>query len=405
MEYSCLIINLSENNQLAQDWQRRIGPHQFEMNVNYASSASEAEAMINSGSVITMVIFAEDFTKEIGQILRNYQAAVGCMSDFQMIVNDDPHPRLMAGVYDFGVEQFTTKERWPEDVAAMSRKAKKLIANTETTESKTYHLTQSIKTNDHQAIMRARDNMGNIGEHDYRAAYAVARASEAIGDYKTAIENFGMSNSMNDRFRPSSASYGESLMVTGQYDKALEVFKALEKSNPYDADRKAQIASLYIEKGDMKNAMRYVKDATGLDPKNEKLLEARATYYLSQGKVSEAFKILDQMSEVGAFFAAKLNELGIKLSQAGKGKSALALYNKAHRVVKGELKYKISLNAALACRRLKAYDLALKYLTRAEKEYGGTFDKSIKIRRALLKSKKKLRLAKLKRAQMGNKAS
>jgi hypothetical protein len=113
------------------------------------------------------------------------------------------------------------------------------------------------------------------------------------------------------------------------------------------------------------------------------VLEARAQVLLCTGKIGEAFKLMDDMSEVGPFFAAKMNELGIQLSQAGKGKSALALYQKAHKIVRPELRYKISLNAALACRRLKAWDLALKYLTRCQKEYGASFSKIDKIRESI----------------------
>lgn len=78
-----------------------------------------------------------------------------------------------------------------------------------------------------------------------------------------------------------------------------------------------------------------------------------------------------------------------KLSQAGKGKSALALYTKAHKVVRPELRYKISMNAALACYRLADFDAALAWLDRCEKEYGSAYEKLVKIRKAVLAAKKK----------------
>jgi hypothetical protein len=81
--------------------------------------------------------------------------------------------------------------------------------------------------------------------------------------------------------------------------------------------------------------------------------------------------------------------MGIKLSQANKGKSALALYQKAHTIVKKELRYKVSLNAALACYRLEDFATALKYLDRCEREYGGILDKAAKIRNACKASMKK----------------
>ena len=89
------------------------------------------------------------------------------------------------------------------------------------------------------------------------------------------------------------------------------------------------------------------------------------------------------MENVGPFFASKLNEIGVKLSQAGKGPSALALYQKAHKVVKPELRYKISLNAALACRRSEDFDKALTFVKRCREEYGQNFEKLEKIEKNL----------------------
>jgi tetratricopeptide (TPR) repeat protein len=97
--------------------------------------------------------------------------------------------------------------------------------------------------------------------------------------------------------------------------------------------------------------------------------------------------MMDSLSDAGPMFAAKLNEVGVKLSQAGKAKSALVLYQKAHKIVRNELKYKLSMNAALACHRLGDYDLALKFLARCQKEYGSSFPKLEKIRGAVTSAK------------------
>ena len=51
-------------------------------------------------------------------------------------------------------------------------------------------------------------------------------------------------------------------------------------------------------------------------------------------------------------------------------------------MVRKELRYKVSMNAALACYRLKDFKMALKYLVRTEKEYGRKLEKVDKIRKA-----------------------
>ena len=197
---------------------------------------------------------------------------------------------------------------------------------------------------------------------------------------------------MNKHFRPADSKLGENLMVIGKVDEAIDVFMKLEKTNTRDAGRKAQLASAFMEKGDFDKAKEYLAEAKRFNPDHPGIREAQAQMFLATGKAGEAFKMMDQLVEVGPFLAAKLNEMGIKLSQSGKGKSALALYQKAHRVVRKELKYKVSLNAALACYRLKQYKMSLKYLLRTEKEYGRKLEKVEKIRKAckvgLLKEKK-----------------
>lgn len=63
----------------------------------------------------------------------------------------------------------------------------------------------------------------------------------------------------------------------------------------------------------------------------------------------------------------------------------LSLYQKAHKIVRQDLKYKISLNAALACRRLGEFEMGLKYVARCAKEYGSMYPKLAKIKETLMK--------------------
>lgn len=385
-EWTCLLVDLTGSD-LADTWRAKTEGLDVAANISCVSSVEEAQMMLNSGSVLVQILFANDYSGDVQTLLRTFQSNIGCIAEFQAIVCDEPHPVFMAGAFEFGIEQFIASTTWPAEVAAVLRNAVALVGDPTTAEAKTVTLSRSIRSADQNAIQRAAKELGSLVEYDYRAAYAKGKAAEATGDYQSAVDAYSQSRDMNKMFRLSSASLGESLLVTGKVDEALAVFKSLEKTNPYDVERKANIAAAYVEKGDFEAAQRYVDAATKLAPNNSRVLEARAQVLLCTGKVGDAFKLMDDMSEVGPFFAAKLNELGIKLSQAGKGKSALALYQKAHKIVRPELRYKISLNAALACRRLKAWDMALKYVTRCAKEYGSNFPKLEKIRAALVQEK------------------
>ncbi len=386
MDWTCLLVDLTGGD-LAQTWQEKTAGQEFATSLSFVGSREEAEVMLNGGSVLVQIIFAKENSGDVQSLLRSFQANVGCIAEFQGIVCDEPSPVFMAGVFEFGIEQFIASTTWTKDVAAITRNAVTLMSDAQSAEAKTVALSRSIRSADQAAIKKAASAIGDMAEYDYRLAYAKGKAAEATGDYNGAAQAFGSARGMNKMFRPSAASLGETLLVTGKIDEALDVFKSLEKTNPYDVERKANLAAAYVEKGDFAMAQRYVDAAVKLAPSNSKVLEAKAQVLLCTGKVGDAFKLMDDMSEVGPFFAAKLNELGIQLSQAGKGKSALALYQKAHKIVRPELKYKISLNAALACRRLKAWDMALKYVSRCEKEFGGNFPKLQKIRESISAAK------------------
>jgi tetratricopeptide (TPR) repeat protein len=405
IERKCLLVDFGDGS-LADSWHERTELHNFGTIVSYTSSVEEAEVMLNSGIVLTLVIFTNEYNDNVERVLKSYKTNVGSICEFQAVVCDDPHPKLLASLFEFTIENFYRTEFWPSNAAAMSRFAIGKITDSDSAIAKTVQLTTSIRSGDQEKIKQAKTDLGDLAEFDYRAAYANGKASEATGDYQDAIDNYASASGMNTLFKGSAVSQSETLLLTGETDKALEILKKLEKQNPYDTNRKAIMATAYIEKGDIAQAAKYVKSAGKNAPKNSKVLEARAQVLLSTGRVAEAFKLIDQMSEVGPFFAAKLNELGIKLSKAGKSKSALAVYQKAHKVVRPELRHKISMNAALACRRLKAFDMALKYLARAEKEYGSKFDKLVKLRKSLLVQKRKVdkvkvarRKAKLKEAK------
>lgn len=382
MEMTCLIIDLNAGDAEAK-WNASPASKKALLEAKFAVNLQQAQALIKSELVSPMVILAADFSPEMKALLSEYQTAFGPMSDFQVIVNSDPSPQFMVSVFEFGVEQFVASETWVEDVSAVCRDVHTKMNDPESAEYRTMSLVIAIRNADAGQITEAQAGVAELASYDFRAAYANGKASEATGDYSAAIDNYKSATGMNKLFRPVSTRLGEACLITGRVDEAIEIFLKLERSNPRDIDRKASLASSFIEKGDFEMAQKYAAEAEKLDPNSSRVLEVKAQVMLCQGDFSSAFALLDKMSDVGPFFAAKLNDLGIKLSKSGKGKSALALYQKAHKVVRNELKYKITLNAVLACRRLGDFDMALKYVNRCAKEYGSLFPKLAKIKQAI----------------------
>lgn len=386
MDIKALLVDLTESD-LAETWQDKVATLGIPFEMACVRGHEAAIAEFSHATISPLVIFANDSSPQLIEILRTFQMALGPMSEFQLIVCSEPSPQFMATVFEFGVEQFAAQESWPESVAVICRTVQEKLSDESSAEFKTVQLATAIRSQDGDRIQAAKSALGDLASYDFRAAFASGRASEATGNYDDAIEAYRTAGGMNKMFRPTSTSLGEACLITGKVDEAIVIFQKLDRTNPRDIDRKANLASAFVEKGDLETAAKYAAEAEALQPNSSRVAEIKAQVLLCQGKVNDAFLLMDQMKGVGPFFAAKLNDLGIKLSQAGKGKSALALYQKAHKVVREDLKYKITLNAALACRRLQDYDMALKYVARCAKEYGSMFPKLAKIKDTLLKEK------------------
>lgn len=381
MTGSCLLVDVDGS--FADSWEEKTSDLEVEIGITYASLEGAPE-LLESGTIVSMVIFCDDSSKskEVAKVLDIFRSKVGPLAHFQSIVCTEPSPQFMTDVFEYGLENFMSVESWPEELGALLREVDSILKDPDTSESKIIAMSQSIAKGDQGGIAEAEAALGDAHEYDYLAAYSKASALQAIGKFSEAAEVFKNSGKMNKLFRPADSKLGENLMVIGKVDDAIKVFDKLERTNDSDAERKAMLASAFIEKGDYEKADEYMKQARDLNPEHPKIREAQAQLFLSTGKAGKAFKMMDQLEEVGPFLAAKLNEMGIRLSQAGKGKNALALYQKAHKVVRKELKYKVSMNAALACYRLKQFSMALKYLSRTEKEYGRKLEKVEKIRKA-----------------------
>ena len=352
----------------------------------FVSSYAEAKNILDTGKVLTMTAFADQATVDLEDLLKVYQTNVGVLTKFVCIVCDDPSPWFIAGMFEYGLDQFIARDKWLVNTQIVASRALALLADDTTTESRIFHLTRSIRAADQNAIKAYENAIGDLDRCDYRLAFAKGKACEATGEYRGAVEAYRHAAQMNPMFRPALSSLGETLLIICEVDEAMAGFKKLERSYPYNIDRKANMAVAHMEKGDFTTANEWVAAAEAISPKAPRVLEARAQFLLCTGQEDEAFKLMDNMSEVGPVFAAKMNEIGIRLSKDGNGKRALAIYQKAHKIVRPELRYKISLNAALACRRLEAWQLALKYVDRCEREYGSVSPKTAKFRSLIAKN-------------------
>lgn len=349
----------------------------------------EAKLHFESGVVSGLGLVTNEMNGDVSEVLQLFQQKTGCFPDHQMIFCDDPDPDLMMNVFEYGVEQFTDLNSWVAQFSDMVSNIAAALSDQSTTAYKCFMLNAAVKSANQNVIHEMEKDLSEDSDYDPVAAFSRGKALEAVGNYGEALKNFENAEGLNSLFRPAQSGVGEALLLSGEVDKAIEVFNKMEVSNASHGDRKLWLANAYTEKGDLEKANQYLSEAQGLKISSSKMLESKILILLASKKVGEAVKLMDQLTEIGPHLASKLNALGVSFSQAGKVKTALTVYKKAHKIVKKELRYKVSLNAALACHRGGHFDIALKYLSRCEKEYGSTFPKLEKIKRAVAAAKNK----------------
>lgn len=340
------------------------------------SRSSEDFALhMDSPELAALVVVAKEFTNEVDTAYRQYQQTIGCLPEFLALICDEPTPRFLVSVFEFGVENIIRRDQCAEKLKVFAKKVKTSLADESSTEHNALKLAVGMKTSNQTLISEAGNAMRAVAGEDYRAAYVAGRALEAQGVYGEAESAYRQACSINKMFRAGSTSLAETLMVTGRIDEAVTILEKLEKSNPRDISRKSSLVAAYTEQGQTEKAAKALSEAMAINPEHPKLIEAKVNVMLAEGKLAEAFNLIPKMENAGILFASRLNDMGIQLSKSGKAKHALALYNKAHKIVRTDLKYKLSMNCALACRRLGDFEMALKYLARCKKEFGRSYEK------------------------------
>ena len=385
VDWTCLLVDLAGLN-VAESLSSSVTGESFGMRLHCVQSAAAADMELQSGNVLLQLVFARQISEDLLRVLAAFQRQVGSLPDFQAIICDDPSPLLMAGVFEFGIDKFVATSYWPREVPIMARQALGLLADSLSSEARILAVSAAIRRGDFGAVKKAAELISESAPYDFRLAQTKGKAAEVVGDYGQAVEGYAAAAGANKMYRPAMTAVGEALLVVGRAPEALDVFRSLEATNPNDAERKAMMVSAYLELRDFNAAMSYLEEATSLLARHPRVVQAQIHTLIYSDRIGEAMPLLDQLSDVGAFFAAKLNEAGIRLSQNGQGRNALALYNKAHKIVCPELRYIISLNAALACRRLKDWQLALKYCIRCESEFGELFPRLAVVKQSVVEA-------------------
>ena len=321
---------------------------------------------------------------EVGPWLTTMQSATLALPFQLAVFAVSPSIRLMTDVFDAGCDRFLgSSGQMDREVLAFFRSVIGVFSDPNSVESHIMRLGDGIARGKQEAIVELSDALRGFVADDWRAAWAMAKGAEARGAFEEALELYSAAFQMNRLYTPAAAGATEIFLLMGEYQRAQNLLKHLERCSPGNFASRAALSCLFSEQKDFVQAQSWHDAAAKLAPGHSRVLEAEALILLGTGRVQEAIKLVDRLQGVGSFFAAKLNDVGIELSKAGDTKTAVLLYEKAHKVVRPEIKYKISMNAALACRKMRDWAAASQLVSRCEAEYGSIFPKLEKLKAAI----------------------
>ncbi|MBP9708206.1 MAG: hypothetical protein KBD78_11215 [Oligoflexales bacterium] len=349
-----------------------------------ASSVSDVITDLQSGQVLILIVFAKSYSEQLRQILETYETYLGAFCEHILVVNSSPAPAFAADLYEHGIENLCSEDEWMKYALDLASLIKSYLTDDNSSFLNVIKLMGAIANKNNEEIEALKISLADSAQYDFRVALAAGKGSQILGDTKGALAAFENGTNLNKRFRPVISNFAQSLLKDGQTDRALGLIEKLEKTNPDNVQRKTQLIKTYIEVKQYEKAEEKISEMRATRPSLQLIDELQADLYLKKGDIEKAMGVMGEMSNVGNDFAAILNEHGVRLAQEGKGKEALELYQKAHQIVRVDLKYKISLNAALACIRFKAFPTALKFIDRCEQEYGKKFPKSESIRKKIM---------------------
>lgn len=386
---ACIFVDL-ENQGAQFEWQKKTKAETLPFTVRFTTSPTSAMEILENDEVCTLVIFAEKATEDLEQILAAFQQNVGYLPEFQALVCEEPDPWFLARIFEYGIDRLISRSDWVCGATGFLEECSQLLADPKSPEAKTIRLSRSIRSGKEEEIDLALRDLQEVESYDYRAAYAKAVALESKNDLSGATESFRKATEMNRFARQAVVGYANTLLQGGDIDKARVVLEQLEKTNPRSPRIKAQLAIAFSDLGMKDKAAEYLKKAAAIaDGENRDLAYAKVKILFNEEKFEEAVNGIGFLEDLGQQEVSFLIRMGLRLGRKNNKELATLLYRKAHRAVLEDLKYRVSLHAALAAYQSKENDLALVYLDRAQSEVGAKIDELESIRTSIMHTQKK----------------
>lgn len=374
MTWICEVINL-----VAYDFRNDYYKGEFHkdegrsFDLHFAKDQQDYIAQFESGQIIGLAIVADEYSPGIEDVVKSFSKYYGPYLHQIAIICDDPDPQYIADLWDLGIENIFPKQTWEVELRSLCAKIALEIQHSSELYGKIRSLNLRIGKGESLGDFRLDDEAKITAQFDYRTSYTLGRLFEATGKHDKSAEFYAKTRDLNISFRPAQYNLIGAYKKTGNFSGMEKISESLYQTNPENATNTYKLGQAYLLNNKVDQAKGLLPKLEGKDKKLANMLNVEIL--IKSPDSEKVIEYLDSIDEISDECASLLNEQGIKLAQQGKAKDALALYERAHRLVREQTKYKVSYNAALACYRMKAFKHALQYINRCEEEFGKPFPK------------------------------
>ncbi len=357
----------------------------YKIPLNFALNEAEAKATLRAKQIISLVLLPSQTKEESYRIFHDFNEVVGPFSAFQLVLCEDQDMDLMKVCNEFGIDQFSTKNQIKDKMSSVIEEAISILSDATSAERKAFDLNRLvIQKADANNIKIATESMQEEAAYDFRAAFSAGKACQATGDQVNAEKFFRVSSKVNQHFRPAQSKLADSLSEQGKFEEAAQLYGKLSKVSTMAQNFGKQEITVIAKSGNAEKALEKIKElqAKGLMSESEQY-EMQVVVALEAGDDAKALEAMGHLQESTGEFATSLNRRAISLMDKKENSKAIQLFEKAHSVVKKNLKYKISLNAAIALARSRDWQLALNMIERSMQEFGKPYDKAAQLKQKI----------------------
>jgi len=135
---------------------------------------------------------------------------------------------------------------------------------------------------------------------DLQVLASLGHAYEQLHDYEAAADAYGRVVERDPDNPAIRKAYGQSLLYSQQYDKALEQYQALVGVNPRDPETHLRLSQIYRAQRNFPEARAALARAIDLAPDNQELRYNEVQLAEVEGKLAEATMLVQKMLDSAA---------------------------------------------------------------------------------------------------------